>query len=95
VAEFYAYEIASSTDWALPRFGNAFQPARFVEITSVLDRKMKALELYAFDMRAVPHARSIAAVENLAHARGATVGVPAAEALAVLRTIVRSGGWST
>ena len=90
VSEFYAYEIASSTDWAPPGFGNVFQPARFVEITSVLDAKMKALERYAFDMRPEPHARSLAALENLARARGATVGVPAAEAFAVLRTIARS-----
>jgi LmbE family N-acetylglucosaminyl deacetylase len=90
VSEFYAYEIASSTDWAPPGFGVAFQPGRFVEITSVLDAKMKALERYAFDMRPEPHARSLAALENLARARGATVGLPAAEAFAVLRTIVRS-----
>jgi LmbE family N-acetylglucosaminyl deacetylase len=92
VSEFYAYEVASSTDWAPPGFGDAFQPTRFVEITPVLDRKMRALEFYAFDMRAVPHARSIVAVENLARARGATAGVPAAEAFAVLRTVVRSAG---
>ncbi len=89
-SEFFAYEIASSTDWAPPGFGQAFQPTCFVDITSVLERKLKALELYSFDMRAEPHARSIKALENLARVRGSSVGVTAAEAFTVLRMVVRS-----
>lgn len=90
VAEFLSYEIASSTDWAPAGFGDVFQPTCFVDIGGVLDRKLQALELYAFDMRPEPHARSIKAIENLARARGATVGVPAAEAFAVLRIVSRA-----
>jgi LmbE family N-acetylglucosaminyl deacetylase len=90
VAAFYGYEIASSTDWAPPGFGETFRPAHFVEITSVLERKLAALEAYAFDMRPEPHARSIKAIENLARARGASVGVAAAVAFTVLRSIVRT-----
>ena len=90
VAEFYAYEIASSTDWAPPGFGAAFVPNRFVDITALMAKKRQALELYAFDMRPEPHARSITALENLARARGATVGLAAAEAFAVLRTVDRA-----
>ncbi|MEA2905383.1 MAG: N-acetylglucosamine malate deacetylase 1 [Alphaproteobacteria bacterium] len=89
VVEFYGYEIPSSTDWAPPGLGNAFHPSRFIEITTVLSRKLKALEAYSFDMRAEPHARSLASLKNLAHARGATVGVSAAEAFTVLRVVVR------
>jgi N-acetylglucosamine malate deacetylase 1 len=89
VTAFYGYEIISSTDWAPPGFGDAFRPAHFVEITSVLERKLAALETYAFDMRPEPHARSIKAAETLARARGASVGVAAAEAFTVLRSIVR------
>jgi LmbE family N-acetylglucosaminyl deacetylase len=91
VDQFSAYEIASSTDWAPPGFGMPFNPSRFVDIASMLPRKLEALELYAFDMRAEPHARSIKALENLARARGASVGLEAAEAFAVLRVIERSG----
>lgn len=91
VRELCSYEIASSTDWAPPGFGAGFNPTLFADITSVLDRKLAALELYAFDMRPEPHARSIAALANLARARGASVGVGAAEAFAVLRKIVRPG----
>jgi LmbE family N-acetylglucosaminyl deacetylase len=90
VAEFYAYEIASSTDWAPPDFGTTFVPNHFVEITATLEKKRKALEIYAFDMRPEPHARSIAALENLARARGASVGMAVAEAFTVLRSLRRS-----
>jgi LmbE family N-acetylglucosaminyl deacetylase len=90
VTAFYGYEIISSTDWAPPGFGEAFRPAHFVEITPVLERKLAALETYAFDMRGEPHARSIKATENLARTRGASVGVTAAEAFTVLRSIVRA-----
>jgi LmbE family N-acetylglucosaminyl deacetylase len=90
VSEFYAYEVASSTDWAPPGFGDTFHPSLFVEITTVLDLKLEALELYQFDMRPEPHARSIRALENLARTRGATVGVEAAEAFAALRIVQRA-----
>lgn len=90
VADFCAYEIPSSTDWAPPGFGEPFGPTRFVDIAPVLDKKIAALQLYAFDMRPQPHARSITAVANLAHARGASVGLAAAEAFMVLRQIERA-----
>jgi N-acetylglucosamine malate deacetylase 1 len=90
VAEFFSYEIASSTDWATAGFGEPFRPTHFVDIAPVLTRKLEALALYAFDMRPEPHARSMKAVENLSYARGATVGLKAAEAFMTLRTIARS-----
>jgi N-acetylglucosamine malate deacetylase 1 len=89
VSEFFGYEIPSSTDWTPPGFGEKFSPTRFVDISSVLSRKMDALEAYGIDMRPSPHARSMAAVENLARARGASVGLVAAEAFSVLRQIER------
>jgi LmbE family N-acetylglucosaminyl deacetylase len=90
VTGFYAYEIASSTDWAPPGFGEAFRPNHFVEITAMMERKRRALQAYAFDMRDEPHARSIVAVENLARGRGATVGMAAAEAFVTLRQLRRA-----
>lgn len=90
VRDFLSYEIASATDWAPVGFGEPFRPTAFVDIGATLPLKMQALELYAFDMRPEPHARSIKALENLARARGATVGLAAAEAFIVLRTIDRA-----
>jgi LmbE family N-acetylglucosaminyl deacetylase len=90
VSHFYSYEIPSSTDWAPPGFGAPFQPNRFIDISSVLDRKLQALNHYAFDMRPEPHARSNSAVRNLACRRGASVGLAAAEAFVLLREIEKS-----
>lgn len=90
VCEFFAYEIASSTDWAPPGFGDPFRASYFVDISTELKSKLEALQLYAFDMRPEPHARSITALKNLALARGASVGIDAAEAFVVLRTVIRS-----
>ena len=45
-----------------------------------LETKLKALAAYETEMRAWPHARSVKALEHLAHWRGAHIGVEAAEA---------------
>ncbi len=89
MTDFHAYEIASSTDWAPSSFGAEFRPSHFVDISATLARKLQALELYAFDMRPEPHARSVKALENLARSRGASVGLAAAEAFTTERTIAR------
>ena len=85
VRAIYAYEVLSSTDWAPAGLGPPFQPNRFVEITVQLERKLRALESYGDEMRPAPHARSMEGVRALARLRGGTIGVDAAEALAVVR----------
>ena len=59
------------------------------DITCLQNRqsKLDALEAYAEEMRAPPHSRSMAHVEVLAHHRGYSVGVDAAEAFEVYRII--------
>lgn len=88
VREVYTFETLSSTEWSTGATGGGFAPQRFVEITGQLERKQKALEVYASEMRDYPHPRSHAAVEALALLRGATVGLHAAEAFAVVRSVV-------
>jgi LmbE family N-acetylglucosaminyl deacetylase len=80
-----SFEVPSSTGWGSPQ--HAFNPRYFVNIEATLSRKMSALRHYDDEMRAWPHARSYKAVEALAMARGASVGVPAAEAFDVIRWI--------
>ncbi|HZP76252.1 MAG TPA: PIG-L deacetylase family protein [Pseudolabrys sp.] len=87
VSRFFSYEIASSTDWAPPGFGAPFLPTHFVDISRTLDKKLQALKSYEFDMRPAPHARSMISIERLAGVRGNSVGVLAAEAFMVLRSI--------
>ncbi len=87
VGAIYAFETVSSTEWA-PAVDAPFRPGRFVGISGQLDRKLAALRCYESEMRPPPHARSLEAVEALARMRGASVGLEAAEAFAVIREIV-------
>jgi LmbE family N-acetylglucosaminyl deacetylase len=81
------FEVPSSTEWQLPGSAPAFMPNWFVDISPTLDRKLAALEAYADELRAWPHPRSRQGVEHLAHWRGATVGVDAAEAFVLGRQL--------
>ncbi len=81
------FEVASSTEWQPPGSGAPFTPNWFVDVSSTLSLKLKALAAYKPEMRAWPHARSIRAVQALAHWRGATVGCSAAEAFMLGRNI--------
>ncbi len=83
----YAGETLSSTEWAAPSTCQGFVPQHFVTIENSLARKLEALRAYQAEMRAFPHPRSIEAVEALARVRGATIGVTAAEAFMVERSI--------
>jgi LmbE family N-acetylglucosaminyl deacetylase len=81
-----AFEVPSSTEWQFV-VSEGFRPNAFVDISAQLQTKLSALGAYEKEMRAFPHARSVEAVEALARWRGATVGLPAAEAFMVVRTI--------
>ena len=86
-AKILTFEVLSSTGWSGKPGTDSFMPNYFVDITSILARKLKALRAYADEMRPWPHARSLEAVEHLARFRGATVGVAAAEAFDVARIV--------
>ena len=84
---FLSYEIPSSTDWTTPSFAAAFRPTNFFDIERSLDRKIEALSQPGPDCRPWPHAWAIEAVRNLALARGASVGIGAAEAFCLERHV--------
>lgn len=73
-------EVLSSTDWAFPSGGPAFQPNTFVEIGEYLDRKLEALACYREVMRDFPHPRSVEVIRGLAAYRGGQSGRLFAEA---------------
>ena len=81
------FEVASSTEWQPPGSAPTFAPNWFVDISDTLNLKLEALEAYASEMRAWPHSRSIKALEHLAHWRGATISVDAAEAFMLGRQL--------
>lgn len=74
------FEVPCSSAW-----GAGFAPDYYVEVTDTLDKKLGAASCYASEMREYPHPRSMEGVRNLALMRGASVGVPFAEAFVVGR----------
>ena len=87
VEKIYAFEVLSSTEWGSHATNQIFQPSRFVEVTDQIDRKISALSAYEEELRQSPHARSIEAVQAQAILRGASIGVPCAEAFTTIRSI--------
>ena len=81
------FEVPSSTEWQLPGSAPPFMPNWFVDISRTFDRKLSALQAYASELRDWPHPRSMQGIEHLAHWRGATVGVDAAEAFILGRRL--------
>lgn len=90
VRELLFFEVPSSTEWCPPGSGDSFAPNYFVDVSTTLYRKLAALDAYASELRDFPHPRSRRAIEALAHWRGATVGVAAAEAFVLGRKIVKT-----
>ena len=88
VRELLFFEVPSSTEWQVAGAAAPFVPSWFVDVSATLDRKLRALEAYAPEMREFPHPRSTRAVEHLARWRGATIGCEAAEAFVLGRKIV-------
>ena len=86
VREILAFEVMSSTEWA--GYGEQpFTPDVFIDISDHWARKRAALEAYAMEMREAPHSRSVANIEALARHRGHCVGVAAAEAFMLVRSL--------
>ena len=85
VKEVLFFEVPSSTEWQVPIEGEAFTPTWFEDISETLEIKIKALTVYEHELREWPHPRSVKAVEHLAHWRGASCGVDAAEAFVLGR----------
>jgi N-acetylglucosamine malate deacetylase 1 len=83
------FEVPSSTEWTFGIDARTFSPNWFVDISATLAVKVRALRAYDSEMRPWPHARSFEAVEHLAHWRGASVGVIAAEAFVLARAVLR------
>jgi LmbE family N-acetylglucosaminyl deacetylase len=88
VRQLLFFETASSTEWRSPASMAPFAPNWFVDVSDYLPKKLAALSVYADELRAFPHPRSIEAVEHLARWRGATVGVAAAEAFELGRLVI-------
>ncbi|MFH2106786.1 MAG: PIG-L deacetylase family protein [Candidatus Micrarchaeota archaeon] len=83
IKRIYSYEVPSTTELG----SVAFQPNKFFNITSYIDKKKKAVEIYKSELREYPHARNAEAVEALAKYRGYSSNLKYAEAFMLIRAI--------
>ena len=86
IEAFYTFYTVSSTEWGFPR---SFIPDTWVDITDVLEEKIRAFECYASEVRDYPHPRSSQALRNQAYFWGNQCCMQAAEALMTIRRVLR------
>lgn len=86
IEEVLGFETASSTEWSPV---HPFAPDHFVEITSTLEDKLRAMSRYQSEVRATPHPRSLKSLRSRAAYWGSCVLVDAAEAFIVYRRVRR------
>jgi len=80
----YAFEVLSSSEW---NFGRPFTPNVFIDISSHIEAKKKAMAEYVSEIRKHPHPRSLKSIEALASYRGSQAGFSYAEAFSLIRAI--------
>ena len=84
----YAFDTASSTEWAYPR---SFVPDTWVDISETLETKIAAMACYESEVRPYPHPRSLDALRNRARAWGNQTCLEAAEVFLTVRRTRRHG----
>ena len=83
VSSIISFEAISSTDWRRPY---KFNPNMYVDISSQLKLKLKALNAYKNEIRKYPHPRSMEMVQTVAKRWGSLYGFKAAEAFEIVMT---------
>lgn len=87
VKKIVAMEIISETDFGIDPTRNAFRPNLFVDISGVLDEKIRIMYMFDSEMGDPPFPRSEQNIRALSSWRGSQAGVGAAEAFNVLKEI--------
>jgi LmbE family N-acetylglucosaminyl deacetylase len=85
----YAFDTASSTEWAYPR---TFVPDTWIDIGDTLETKIRAMACYESELRDYPHPRSLEALKYRARAWGAQACLEAAEVFMTVRRVCRDQG---
>lgn len=80
-----AYETLSETEWGIG-FGG-FEPRYYVDVTSTLKLKIKAMEVFETELKESSHPRSREGIARLAKKRGSEILVDAAEVFVPIRII--------
>ena len=84
VRQVLSYYVNSSTEWGQRSPYNMFWPNVFIDITTTIDLKLKAMSLYEDELREYPHPRSIQSLRNHARVFGNQVGYEYAEPFSLL-----------
>lgn len=84
-----AYETLTETHLYYPNIVPSFQPNVFIDISETLDMKLLAMEKYKSQLQSDFQPRSLNSIRSLALARGAQIGVKAAEAFVLLGEYIR------
>jgi N-acetylglucosamine malate deacetylase 1 len=79
------YETPSSTEWG--KNTEAFNPNHFVNISSTLKIKLKAIKQYKNEIKKFPHPRSIEGISVRSKFWGSCTGLENAEAFIILQNI--------
>lgn len=83
VKKILCYEVLSETEWGdVP-----FVPNLYVDITDVLEDKLKAMTCYKSEVKDYPHPRSLESIKILAQKRGVEVRLKTAEAFVVKKEL--------
>ena len=88
IQSIYAFDTASSTEWAYPR---TFIPDTWVDISTTLQVKLDAMACYKSEIRDYPHPRSLQALEYRAKAWGNQSCLDTAEVFMTVRRVIRNG----
>jgi LmbE family N-acetylglucosaminyl deacetylase len=84
----YAFDTASSTEWAYPR---TFTADTWVDISATLETKLAAMACYTSEVRPYPHPRSLDALRHRAFAWGNQQCLEAAEVFMTVRRTLQHG----
>jgi N-acetylglucosamine malate deacetylase 1 len=87
IKEVFAYETASETHLNFPYVEQGFIPNTWIDISDHIHTKIRALQCYKSQLQDHPSIRSISAIKALASWRGAQIGVDAAEAFVLVRSL--------
>ena len=84
VKELMFFEVPSSTEYSL---SETFSPNYFVDISTTIDLKIHAINIYQSEMRDFPHPRSVKAINSLASWRGSSSGFEYVESFIIGRLL--------
>ena len=82
-----SYYTPSSSEWGAFDNSHIFAPNVYIDIHDVIEKKIEALACYKDEMRPFPHPRSIENIRVMAAYFGAQVGLAAAEAFKLVRSV--------